>query len=176
MNTVNEKSFSPVWFTNDRQLDGLVSAYQSSSLLSKMIGRLEMSDDLTSLRGLLMPWMRMPTVMMAQGELRLLDSGISFRPGTYRAFGWRICGPNEHLSFDLGREDVASIEVTDFKSPVMRAFDFPFARIRTTRPSPIDNFLVCVGGRISMPQIRKNTQELQRRLLAWMSPDSQNRL
>ena len=69
MNAVNDKSYSPVWFTNDRQLDGLVFAYKSSSLLSKIIGRLEMWDDLTSLRGLLMPWMRMPTVMMAQGEL-----------------------------------------------------------------------------------------------------------
>jgi hypothetical protein len=176
MNAVNDKSYSPVWFTNDRQLDGLVFAYKSSSLLSKIIGRVEMSDDLTSLRGLLMPWMRMPAVMMAQGELCLVDSEISFRPGTYKAFGWRIRGPYEHLSFDLRREDVVSIEVTDFKSPVWRAFDFPFARIRTTRPSPIDNFLVCVGGRLSMPHIRKNTQELQRRLLAWMSPESQNRL
>jgi hypothetical protein len=118
----------------------------------------------------------MPAVMMAQGELCLVDSEMSFRPGMYKAFGSRIRGPYEHLSFDLRREDVVSIEVTDFKSPVMRAFDFPFARIRTTRPSPIDNFLVCVGGRLSMPHIRKNTQELRRRLLAWMSPESQHRL
>jgi hypothetical protein len=172
MNAVNDNSYSPVWITNDRQLDGLVFAYKSSSLLSKLAGRLEVSDDLTTLRGLLMPWMRMPTVMIAQGELSLGVGDMAFRPGTYKSFGWRIRGPYERLSFDLRREDVVSIEVTDFKSPVMRAFDFTFARIRTTRSSPIDNFLVCVGGRLSMSRIRKNTQEMQRRLLAWMSAES----
>jgi hypothetical protein len=106
----------------------------------------------------------------ASGELRLMDDAMSFRPRKFKSFGWRIRGPFEQISFDLRREDVVSVEATDFRSPVMRAFDFSFARIRTSRSGPLGNFLVCAGGRLSMPHIRKNTQQLQRRLMAWMSP------
>ena len=39
-------------------------------------------------------------------------------------------------------------------SPVGRFFNIPFTRIRTVREAPFDNFLLCVGGRVSMPSIR----------------------
>jgi hypothetical protein len=76
-----------------------------------------------------------------------------------------------HDFFRCANSDI-DVDVNAAMRSLDGAFDFPFARIRTTRPGPIDNFLVCVGGRLSMPHIRKSTQELQRRLLAWMSPES----
>jgi hypothetical protein len=94
---------------------------------------------------------------------------LSFTACKFKSVGWRIRGPFEQIFFDLKREEVASIEATEFKSPVMRGYDFPFLRIRTNQPGPLDNFLICRGGRLSMPRVRKNTQELDRCLRTWLS-------
>jgi hypothetical protein len=164
------RDFSPIWLTSDRQLEGLAATYQSASLWSKMIGRYAPADDLTSVRGLFMPWMRAPTVMVAQGRLSLEDGKLAFRPNPYRAFGWATRGPHQQLAFELRSEEIVTMEWTDFRSPVLRAFDLPFVRLVTTRSDLLGNFLLCVGGRFSVPRIRENTRELGRALQVWRSP------
>jgi hypothetical protein len=49
-------------------------------------------------------------------------------------------------------------------SPVAHFFDIPFTRIRTAHAPPLDNFLLCVGGRLSM-RIREQSIELRHELM-----------
>ena len=160
-------SYAPVWFSTDRQMEALISAYKAASLGAKMAGRFAVPNDAASLRGVLAPWMRVPLVLMAQGELSINESEVSFRSKPHRAFGWSVRSPHKNLSFRLAREEILAIEPSDFTSPVMPIFDLPFTRVQTTAEAPLNNFLLCVGGRIAIPRIRARSQELRQHLLSW---------
>jgi hypothetical protein len=165
--------FSPVWFSTDRQLAALTQSWESATMTSKLLGRFEIPADCASLHGAVMPWMRVPLGLQAQGVMGLNEASFSFRQEPYRVFGWRVRTPLEDLSFNLFPNDVSAIEPADFRSPVMRTFDVPFTRVRTSKPSPIDNFLLCVGGRISMPRIRDRSRDLREKLLLWHTVSQQ---
>jgi hypothetical protein len=166
-------SFSPVWFSTDRQLAALAQSWESATMISKLLGRFETPADCASLHGAIMPWTRVPLGLQAQGVLSLNKMSFSFRQTPYRVFGWRVHSPVKDLAFDLFPNDVSAIEPADFHSPVMRTFDVPFTRVRTSKPSPIDNFLLCIGGRISMPRIRSRSQDLREKLLLWHAASQQ---
>src|ERR1700733_9240759 len=82
-------SFSPVWFSTDRQLAALTQSWESTTMISKLLGRYELPADCASLRGTLMPWMQMPLGLQAQGVMGLAEGSFSFRQEPYRLFGWR---------------------------------------------------------------------------------------
>jgi hypothetical protein len=165
--------FSPVWFSTDRQLAALAQSWESATMTSKLLGRFETPADCASLHGIIMPWVRVPSGLQAEGVMGLNQMSLSFRQEPYRVFGWRLHSPLKDLSFDLFPNDVSAIEAADFRSPVMRTFDVPFTRVRTSKPSPIDNFLLCVGGRISMPRIRSRSRDLREKLLLWHTVSQQ---
>ena len=164
-------TYSPVWFTNDKQIEALFCSYESASLLSKIAGRFAFSSDVAHLRGLLAPWMRVPLVLLAQGSLVIGPTELTFHTEPYKAFGWIVRSSYKDLSFAVQRSEVLSVLPADTKSPVMRVFDLPFTRIRTSRQAPLDNFLVCVGGRIAISRIRAKSRALRESLLAWQAEE-----
>jgi len=166
---VENSTYTPTWVSTDEQLDGLVAAYKSSSLIRKVIGRREIPGNIAYLRSVLMPWMRMPVVFIAQGVLQLQQESLLFRPSSFKAFGWRVNSPFQQLSFDIDRRDVMSIEPVEFKSPVMRMYDFRFSRIRTSKPGLLGNFLLCAGGKFSMARARSKTEEMAADLASWLA-------
>ena len=85
-------SFSPVWFSTDEQLATLAQSYESASMTSKLLGRFEIPEDCASLQGILMPWVRVPLTLKAQGAITLNERLLSFRPESFRAFGWGARG------------------------------------------------------------------------------------
>lgn len=111
----------------------------------------------------------MPLVLSAQGEINITQDSISFTPKPFKAFGWSVRGEHKNLSFSIKVEDVVSVEPEDFSSPVIRLFDLPFTRVRTTLPTPLDNFLVCVGGRLAMPLIKARSKEMRNEIISWHS-------
>jgi hypothetical protein len=166
-------SFSPVWFSTDQQLAALSQSSESATMTSKLLGRFEIPADCASLQGILTPWVRVPLALRAQGGITLNERSLSFRPKSFRIFGWLVRGLLKDVSFDLSPSDLVAIEPADFRSPFMRTFDLPFTRVRTSKPSPIDNFLLCVGGRIAMPRIRSRSRELRGSLLSWQTASNQ---
>lgn len=160
-------NYKPIWFTTDRQLNALTSGYANASLITKLTGRFDVPEGIVHLRGVLMPWMRMPLVLSTQGELSISQQALSFKPKPFRAFGWSVRGELKELAFSINAEDVLSVEPADFSSPVIRLFDLPFTRIRTKLPAPLDNFLLCVGGRIAMPIIKARSNELRGKIIDW---------
>ncbi len=159
--------FEPIWFSSDHQLNALVSAYQSASLLTKLTGCFRMKEDCASLHGLFFPWMRMPLGFVSQGKLSIRAREISYSSVDFRAFGWRTKGLKNDLSFSLTQSDVLAIEPYDFQSPVMGAFDMPFTRIRTSLQGPLDEFLLCVGGQFNLPRMHARSRELRESLKQW---------
>lgn len=160
-------TFSPVWLSTDRQLAALAQAYASATPMARLSGRLPVPEGVTHMRGVLLPWMRMALVLSAQGELGFYRGSLVFKQKPFKAFGWRVLGQHEKLSFSLEAQDVVAIEPADFSSPVMRLFDLPFTRIRTTREGVQKDFLLCVGGRIAMPLIKARSMALREALMDW---------
>jgi hypothetical protein len=160
-------SFSPVWFSTDRQLAALVQVFKSATLTAKLLGRFDIPADCASIQSVFTPWARAPLAPQAQGAVTLNERSLAFRPTSFRLFGWRVHSPMKDISFDLAPSDVVAIEPADFHSPVMRAFDLPFTRVRTSKPSPIDDFLLCVGGKIAIPRIRSRSRALRASLVSW---------
>lgn len=159
--------FAPVWVSTDEQIERLQSAFRGASLTTKLCGTYRLPEGAAHLRGLFTPWMRVPLVFVAAGRAEVGAGRLAFVSSRFRAPGWRVRGVIVDLAFSLAREDIHAVEAADQHSPFARLFDLPFTRLRTRLPAPLDNFLVCVGGRFSMPSVRKHSLELRTELLAF---------
>ena len=157
----------PIWFSTDKQLNSLVSAYNSASLLTKLCGGFRIESEAASLRGLFFPWMRIPLGFVSQGKLSITDTEICYHAVPFRLLGWRTKNVKNDLSFSLTRANLLSVEPFDFKSPFMSAFDMPFTRIHSSLPSPLDEFLLCVGGKFNLARIHTRSRELREALMQW---------
>jgi hypothetical protein len=156
--------FDWVWLSTDTQVTTLLESYRRASLATKLLGRFDFPDDVAHIRGLLMPWARIPLIFVAEGALTVDGHSAAFVGRRRRVFGWRTVGIRSDLSFAYSVSEIISVEAADMASPVARFFDIPFTRMRTAHPAPLDNFLLCVGGRLSMPTIRAQSIELRHRL------------
>jgi hypothetical protein len=155
-------SFGPVWFSTDRQLSAVACSWESASIISKLLGKLEVPSDCAWIEGTSRA-QRFPLAMQAQGVINLNEKSLTFRAIPWHRVGWRGRGLLNDLCLDLFPKDVLKIEPADSPSPVMRVFEIPFTRILTSKPSPIDNFLLCIGGK----RMRRQSQELREKLLLW---------
>ena len=158
--------FDLVWLSTDAQIGALTEAYRRATLATKLLGRFDLPHDAAYVRSFLIPWARLPLVFVAQGRLTVDQRTVAFTPRTHRLFGWRMFGVRSDLSFQYSASELAAVERADVGSPVAHFFDIPFTRIRTAHPPPLDNFLLCVGGRLSLPRIRKQSLELRHELLS----------
>lgn len=159
--------FSPVWLSTEEQLHRLADAYTQASLVRKSLGRFRFPSGTAHLRGLLMPWARIPIVFVAQGSLTIADTALRFRATPPSVFGWQVQEVDATLTFELTPRDVEMVEPFTFPSPVARLFDLPFTRVRTTKPGLAHDFLVCVGGRVLIPRIRARSLELRAAVAAF---------
>jgi hypothetical protein len=158
--------FSPVWISTAEQLARLEASYRSASLLAKLLGRFAFPEGTAHVRGIVMPWARVPLVAIAQGRLTVAGDRLTFAATPLRVPGWLVRGMHD-LHWELGRADVVAVDPADFASPFARMFDIPFTRLRTRRPGLLSEFLVCVGGRFLMPKIRARSLDLRQALHAF---------
>lgn len=163
--------FDPVWLSTDEQIAALTEAYRGASLMTKMLGRFDLPDGVAHFRSAIMPWMRAPIVLVAQGKLEIDSHRIAFVPRPFRAFGWVVRDLRPDAAFEVPVPAITAVEPADVRSPVAQFFNIPFTRVRTTLPPPLDNILLCIGGRFSMPRIRERSIELRRALDA-LAPTS----
>ena len=146
--------FSSVWVSSEEQLRRLADAYTQASLLRKSVGNFRLPPGTAHFRGLLMPWMRVAVIYVAEGHLTITNSTLRFRAVQPRVFGWQVREVDSTLTFELTPTDIQTVEPSPFPSPVARLFDLPLTRVRTTRPGLAGDFLICVGGRVRIPRIR----------------------
>lgn len=156
--------FDYVWLSTDAQISSLTEAYRGASLATKMLGRYDLDNNVTHIRGILTPWIRIATVFIAEGALSIDGTSVSFVPKARLRFGWVTRDFRSDLSFRFASSEIVSAESAHFPSPFAAYFDIPFTRVRTNQPAPLDNFLLCAGGRISMPGIRARSVELREEL------------
>jgi hypothetical protein len=156
--------FNPVWFTTDEQLATLADVFRGASLATKLLGTFRLPPGTAHLHGLLAPWMNIPLVFTATGELDIGRDALSFWALRHRAPGWHVRGVRDDLRFDLSRTEILGIEPADWRSPMAAAFDIPFTRVRTSREGVLRDFRLCVGGRLSMARVREGSGKLRRAL------------
>ena len=153
-------SFAHIWVSTDEQLDRLQHSFASASVLTKLLGLYAFPEETAHMRGHFMPWVRAPLVFIAVGEATIAGSRFGFAAKPYHVPAWHVRAVRGDLmsEVDLARAD---IEPAEFHSPFARMFDIPFTRVRTDQPGLRGNFLVCVGGRFSLPKIRARSIELR---------------
>ena len=157
--------FDLVWLSTDAQIAALTAGYRRATLATKLLGRFDLPQDAAQMRSFLMPWARLPLVFVAQGRLTLDVRTVAFTPREHRLFGWQLFGVRSDLWFQYSASELVAVEPADMGSPVAHFFDIPFTRIRTAHAPPLDNFLLCVGSRFSMPRIRRQSLEMRQELL-----------
>lgn len=162
--------FAPVWVSTAEQLSHLEMTYREASLPAKLLGRYTMPDGTAHLRGVLMPWMRVPIVFLAQGRLTVAGDRMTFASTPLRAPGWFVHGVDPGMHWQLSRAELETVEPMSFSSPFAKFFDIPFTRIRSSRPGLLGDFLVCVGGRFSMPKVRARSLDLRLALQRFIVP------
>ncbi|HEY2033275.1 MAG TPA: hypothetical protein VGH02_06270 [Rhizomicrobium sp.] len=155
--------FPSVWLSTDEQFEAFDEAFKSASLLRKVLGLYQIRKGAAYITNLLSPWMRIPIVMVAAGELDVRDSKISFRSRKQFTFAWRRKNLWSTLEFDLSPEQILAVENSPRRSPVSSVFELVWTRVRTSAPAPLDNFLVSVGGQNSfaLPEYRKKSLQLR---------------
>jgi hypothetical protein len=163
--------FNPVWLSTDTQIQALIEGYRKASWKQRILGNAEVPPGVAHLKGWLIPWMRVPLAFVAEGSLEVREDAISFTVTPLRAPGWTVRDVRPDVGFHLSTSEITAVEAADVSSPVGTFFNLPFTRLTTTRPPPLNDFLLCVGGRLSMPRIRERSYEL-RRALETLAPAS----
>lgn len=168
---MDHQRFAPVWLSTDEQLEALSVAYAGASMPMQLLGRFNVPPGTAYLRGLLIPWARIPLVFTAAGELVVGPDVLEFSPRAFTLFGWRVRGGSRDIQFRLARADVLAVAPADIRSPVHRYFDIPFTRVRTVKEGVMSNLLLCIGGRLSMGRVRARSMELRAALERFTAGD-----
>lgn len=157
-------NFAPIWISTDEQLDRLQHSFANASTATRLLGTYEFPEGTAHVRGRFMPWVRAPLVFIAAGEATIAGSRFGFAAKPYRVPGWHVRAVQDDLMYEVDLA-MADIEPAEFHSPFARMFDIPFTRVRTSQPGLRGNFLICVGGRFSLPKIRARSIELRAALV-----------
>src|SRR5262245_49097845 len=114
------RRFDWVWLSTDVQVAALIAGYSNASWATKLLGRYDIPSGVAHIRGILLPWARIPLVFKAEGQLTISDSGLAFSARRRLMFGWRQLDLQSDLSFECAKSDLVSVEPADFSSPVTR--------------------------------------------------------
>jgi hypothetical protein len=155
--------FHDVWLSTDAQFDAVDDAFRVASPLTKLIGRYPIRPGAAWLRPLLTPWMRMPLVYVAAGDLEIGAGKIAFR--SVKPHGFAMLRRNlwPDMAFELSAAQIGGVQPSDRKFPVNSAFELVWTRIRATAAAPLDNFLITTGGRNALVMARYREQSLKLR-------------
>ena len=145
-----------VWFSTEGQFEAFRNAVASSSWWRKIVGRFPIADGAAYASSL--PWMKTPLVLVARGELVITDAAINFSPVQGRSWNKRrYHNVVDALSFQIALSDIISIApeeigtsspTTDkILSDLIASYWLPWTRIVTSKPAPLDEFFLAVGGR-----------------------------
>ena len=78
------------------------------------------------------PWC-IPIVMFSTGRLRIEDRLLEFEARPWRLPFNRLHHLRTDLRLTLTDGDITEVEAFQFASPIMRYYNLPFTRIRTTK-------------------------------------------
>jgi hypothetical protein len=145
-----------VWFSTESQFEAFRSAVASSNWWRKIVGRYPIAEG--AAYGSALPWMKTPLILVARGQLAITETAISFSPVQGRSWSKRrYHNVVEGFRFEIALSDIVSIapEETAIASPttdkelsdLISKYSLPWTRIVTSRPAPLNEFFLAVGGR-----------------------------
>ena len=157
--------FEPVWVSSAEHLQTFERAYRECSYVRLFAGAWKLPEGFPYVRGWMgIPW-RVPIVMFSSGQVRIEDRLLEFEAKPWRLPLNRLHHLRTDLRFTLTDEDITEVKAFEFASPIMRYYNLPFTRIRTTKGGELADFLLCVGGvGPLMGKVRAMNAEMSSRL------------
>jgi hypothetical protein len=135
---------SEVWFSTRAQFEAFDDAVANASRLRKLLGRYRIRKGGAYVK--LLPWMKIPLVLVRRGKLAIEADYIRFSPLARRdRIGRRARNLLDDFAFDLKASEIVSVEAYDHPQMQSR-YALPWTRVLTSRDAPLDDFLVSVGG------------------------------
>ena len=134
-----------VWFSTKAQLDAFDDAFAKTSWLRKMMGRFRIPKGAayTTLGG----WHRIPIVLLARGNIAFEEGLIRFTPfPSKNRYAKRDRNLLDDFSFEIKQTDLVLIEAFEPVDKVGLGWRLPWTRVVTTRPSPLNDFFLTIGG------------------------------
>jgi hypothetical protein len=145
-----------VWFSTEHQFEAFRNAVSSGNWWRRIIGRYPIADGAAYASAL--PWMKTPLVLVARGELLITDTAIKFSPISGRAWSnRRYHNVMDEFRFEVPFSDIVSIAAEEVPiasfttdevlSDLISRYWLPWTRVMTSRPAPLNEFFLAVGGR-----------------------------
>jgi hypothetical protein len=134
---------SEVWFSTKSQFDAFDEALSKTSSFGKAIGRFSIRPGAAYVTSP-MPWMKIPMVLVAWGEVSTDADRLSFSPIKRSDRDRLRRNVMQDFSFDLPFSEIEKVE--PYERPTS-SFGLPWTRVVTSRPAPLNDFLLSVGGR-----------------------------
>jgi hypothetical protein len=104
-------------------------------------------------------------MIFSSGHLVIKDQLLEFEARPWDPPHCEVYHLRTDLRFELTDRDITGVEPFEAVSPVMRYYNLPFTRIRTTKGGELSDLLLCVGGTgLSMSQVRDDNAELSSKL------------
>ncbi len=150
--------FEPVWISSIEHLDAFERAYWKTPFLRRHAGVFDLPDGFPYLRGLCI-W-RAPLVFYASGRLQIERNRIAFSTRPFRLPMNSLRNLRDDFEFALSGDEIESIKLFEFHSPVARYFNLVFVRIQTSLAAELADVLVCIGGAGPfMGRLRRRNQQ-----------------
>ena len=136
--------FEPVWISSIGHLEAFERAYWKTSFLRRHAGAFDLPDGFPYLRGVCM-W-KVPLVFYASGQLQIERNRIAFCARPFKLPMNSLRNLTEDFEFALTNDEIESIKLFEFHSPVARYFNLVFVRIQTNLAAELADVLMCIGG------------------------------
>ena len=162
-----------VWLSTEAQFRAFDEAWSSASWLRKHIGRYRITPGAAYTQSVLMPWMRIPILIVASGKLDIDATHVEFTPKPRFGFGWVRRNIRSDLAFSIDRAQISAVEAYDRRSPVSSRYDMLWTRIRADCPPPLNDFYLTVGGQNPAAMSHYREQSLKLRQLMQGLKDGQ---
>ncbi len=135
-----------VWLSTRRQFEAFDEAIKSTSSVGKALGRFRVPSGSAYVASPV-PWMKIPIVLVAWGELEIDSDRLRFGP-------LARSNPRERrrrnvlrgLTFELPYSKIEQVEPYERGPSYNPSFSVPWTRVVTSLPAPLDDFLLSVGG------------------------------
>ncbi|MDE2112801.1 MAG: hypothetical protein KGJ79_16795 [Alphaproteobacteria bacterium] len=134
-----------VWFSTKAQLDAFDEAVARTSWLRKIVGRFRIPKGAAYTT--LGVWQRFPILLLARGRIAFEEGSIRFTPfPSKHRYAMRDRNLLDGFSFEMKQTDLVLIEAFEPIDKVGLGWGLPWTRVVTTRPAPLNEFFLTIGG------------------------------
>jgi hypothetical protein len=157
--------FEPVWVSSIKHLDEFHALWSETSWIRRLTGTYVLPEQFPHMHFFWLFESRVPVLMFASGRLLVEDRILDFTSMPWELPSGEYRNLRADFAFRLTDEDINLIKPFTDSPALIQYYRLPFLRFRTSKPAPLSDFLLCVGGHgLRMGKIRERNAEFAARL------------